>query len=45
MGAVTFSAAKWIFAIICYVGAAVQILGFMGVLQVSILFVTSNIAF
>ncbi|KAL4242154.1 hypothetical protein ABKN59_001866 [Abortiporus biennis] len=31
VGASTFSAAKWVFAIICYVGAAIQILGFIGV--------------
>lgn len=33
VGAVTFSAAKWIFAIIAYAGAAVQIFGVIGVLQ------------
>lgn len=31
VGAATFSAAKWIFAIICYVGAAIQVLGFISV--------------
>lgn len=34
VGAATFSAAKWIFAIICYVGAAIQVLGFISVFQV-----------
>lgn len=33
VGAVTFSAAKWVFAIICYAGAVVQLLGFIGVFQ------------
>ncbi|THH28072.1 hypothetical protein EUX98_g6123 [Antrodiella citrinella] len=33
VGAATFSFAKWIFAIICYVGAAIQLFGFFGVLQ------------
>ncbi|EKM61176.1 uncharacterized protein PHACADRAFT_134485 [Phanerochaete carnosa HHB-10118-sp] len=33
VGAVTFSAAKWIFAIVCYVGAAIQVLGFIAVSQ------------
>lgn len=34
VGASTPSFAKWIFAIICYVGAAVQIFGFFGVWKV-----------
>ncbi|PSS37554.1 hypothetical protein PHLCEN_2v570 [Hermanssonia centrifuga] len=33
VGASTFSAAKWIFAIICYAAAAIQVLGFFGVLK------------
>ncbi|GJE87590.1 hypothetical protein PsYK624_036730 [Phanerochaete sordida] len=33
VGAATFSAAKWIFAIICYVGAGLQVLGFISVFQ------------
>ncbi|KAJ3559760.1 hypothetical protein NM688_g133 [Phlebia brevispora] len=33
VGAVTFPAAKWIFAIICWVGAAIQVLGFLSVFQ------------
>ncbi|KAI6047567.1 hypothetical protein EDC04DRAFT_2556324 [Pisolithus marmoratus] len=33
VGAATPSVAPWLFAIICYVGAAVQILGFLGVAQ------------
>ncbi|KAI0307796.1 hypothetical protein B0F90DRAFT_1677318 [Multifurca ochricompacta] len=33
VGAATPSFARWIFAIICYVGAMVQVLGFIGVAQ------------
>ncbi|KAI0274632.1 hypothetical protein BC834DRAFT_814875 [Gloeopeniophorella convolvens] len=33
VGAAVFSFAHWIFAIICYVGAFVQVLGFIGVAQ------------
>jgi len=33
VGAVTPSFAPWLFAIVCYVGAALQVLGFMGVAQ------------
>ncbi|OSD03591.1 hypothetical protein PYCCODRAFT_1466959 [Trametes coccinea BRFM310] len=33
VGAATPSFAKWIFAIICYIGAAIQILGFIAVRQ------------
>lgn len=33
VGAVTFSGAKWIFAIICYVGAGIQLLGFFSVFK------------
>ncbi|KAI6153519.1 hypothetical protein BKA82DRAFT_340541 [Pisolithus tinctorius] len=33
VGAATPSVAPWLFAIICYVGAAIQILGFLGVAQ------------
>ncbi|KAI6162258.1 hypothetical protein EDD17DRAFT_1479240 [Pisolithus thermaeus] len=33
VGAATPSVAPWLFAIICYVGAAIQILGFIGVAQ------------
>ncbi|KAA1468190.1 hypothetical protein DENSPDRAFT_833419 [Dentipellis sp. KUC8613] len=33
VGAATPSFAKWIMAVICYVGAAIQILGFVGVAQ------------
>lgn len=32
--AATPSAAKWIFAIICYVGAALQLMGFVAVIKV-----------
>lgn len=35
VGAATPSFAKWIFAIVCYVAAAIQVFGFMGVAQVS----------
>ena len=34
--AATPSAAKWVFAIICYVGAGIQVLGFIGVYQVCV---------
>lgn len=34
VGAATPSFAKWIFAIVCFVAAAVQFLGFMGVSSV-----------
>jgi hypothetical protein len=37
VGAATPSFARWIFAIICYVGAMIQILGFIGVAKVRIL--------
>ncbi|KZT30464.1 hypothetical protein NEOLEDRAFT_1126019 [Neolentinus lepideus HHB14362 ss-1] len=33
VGAATPSFAKWLFAIICYVGAGLQVLGFLGVYQ------------
>ncbi|KAH7931033.1 hypothetical protein BV22DRAFT_1053708 [Leucogyrophana mollusca] len=33
VGAATPSFAPWLFAIVCYVGAAIQILGFLGVAQ------------
>ncbi len=36
VGAATPSFARWIFAIICYVGAMVQVLGFIGVARVRI---------
>ena len=37
VGAATPSFARWIFAVICYVGAMVQILGFIGAAKVGIL--------
>jgi hypothetical protein len=37
VGAATPSFARWIFAAICYVGAMIQVLGFIGVVQVCIL--------
>ena len=37
VGAATPSLARWIFAAICYVGAMIQILGFIGVARVCIL--------
>lgn len=37
VGAATPSSARWIFAAICYVGAVIQVLGFIGVAQVCIL--------
>jgi hypothetical protein len=36
VGAAVFSGAAWILAIICYVGAGLQVLGFMGVAQASV---------
>ncbi|KAI0257566.1 hypothetical protein BJV78DRAFT_1163517 [Lactifluus subvellereus] len=33
VGAATPSSARWIFAVICYVGAMIQVLGFIGVAQ------------
>jgi hypothetical protein len=38
VGAATPSFARWIFAAICYVGAFIQVLGFIGVARVCILF-------
>ena len=35
VGAVTPGAAKWIFAIVCYIGAGIQVLGFIAVSKVS----------
>lgn len=35
VGAATPGAAKWIFAIVCYIGAGLQLLGFVGVSKVS----------
>ena len=36
VGAATPSFARWIFAAICYVGAMIQVLGFVGVAKVCI---------
>ncbi|KAN0128414.1 hypothetical protein V8E53_013803 [Lactarius tabidus] len=33
VGAATPSSARWIFAVICYIGAAIQVFGFIGVAQ------------
>jgi hypothetical protein len=35
VGAATPGVAKWIFAIVCYIGAGVQVLGFIAVAKVS----------
>jgi hypothetical protein len=40
VGAVTFSFAKWILAIVAFVAAGIQLLGFIGVAQVRIMIPT-----
>lgn len=39
VGAATPSFARWIFAVVCYVGAMIQVLGFIGVAKACILLV------